>query len=74
MWVDVRSFFLFDEFLLCFFYCCDPFLVTHALECLTFLVYDWVYITPLVFTAVSNVQSIVLHLVLAGNRGQVNLV
>jgi hypothetical protein len=31
-------------------------------------------VTPLVFSAARNVQSIVLHLVIAGNQGQVNLV
>jgi hypothetical protein len=32
------------------------------------------FVTPLVFTAASNVQSTVLHVVIVGSRGQANLV
>jgi hypothetical protein len=40
MWVDARSLLSLVSFCRVFFYYCGPFLVTHALEHLTFLIYD----------------------------------
>jgi hypothetical protein len=42
MWVDETSLFSLVSFCCAFFYYCGSFLVTHALEHLTFQVYDWV--------------------------------